>query len=274
MHMHQQSQSKQTCVFMYLQSKFKALNKNKLKATLLDYAKFGIYGTLITYFIGTAILLFRNYSASLPFAPLSIIHATVITIYFVLFFCVFTIIDHTIYFLDRIYLSIKLKTFKILFLLLILSIVCLVGFYCFFLAFINDSFIATIPSLIFAMIILVIIARTADELHNKAVPITSIMVFSLLSMIIIYAMPMSMGGLGQQKVAYYENINSSLCYEYDYYGTTDGMLILRNDTDIFLVPISNGYIKYPQNRYGFQATIFPQHSGCKVGNPTPAMTNS
>lgn len=271
--MRQQSQSKYTCVSLYLQSKFKTLDKNKLKETLLDYAKFGIYGTLMIYFIGTAILLFRNYSASLPFAPLSIIHATVITIYFILFFCIFALIDRTIYFLDQIYLSISSKVLKVLFLLLVLIIVCLTGVYCFFLAFINDSFVASIPSLIFAMTTLVVVARTADELRNKAAPITSFIVFSLLSMIVIYAMPMSMGGLGQQKVAYYENLNSSLCYEYDYYGTTDGMLILRNDTDIFLVPIGNGYIKYPQNRYGFQATIFPQHSGCKVDNSTPTMTN-
>ena len=59
-------------------------------------AECSILGSIIVYFVGTTILLLRNLLSGLPFVPLSIIQAAVITVYFCVFVVAYIVVEHIV----------------------------------------------------------------------------------------------------------------------------------------------------------------------------------
>ena len=125
---------------------------------------------------------------------------------------------------------------------------------CYFAAIINRFFFLLVPCA------LRICYRFFEKSQDCTWAVLYVIVFA--AFVMIWTLPSSVGGLGSQKVAYYDD--SGVCQEYDYYGVADEMLVLINNNKVSLIPIGDGHIEYVVSRYSFFGPKEDEQKACGV----------
>lgn len=249
-------------------------NKDNTIRHLKTFAECSIIGSILVYFVSTIILLLRNLVSGLPFAPLSIIQAVVITVYFCLLVGGYIVAEHIICGLWQLSKTIHRSWKKVSYVFLVVVICLLITFA---VSLVLSLFFRNVSSPFFIIILLCIIpsvnmrfaCRSQDKMKSYIIARMIIFFVMLTALSIIWSLPASVGGLGSQKVAYRNS--SGLCQEYDYYGVSDGMLVLKNDDKVSLIPVGDGYIEYIVPKYSFLSSTKDEQKGCEavLDNPAP-----
>lgn len=204
------------------------------KTSFLDIlVKYSILVAPLIYILGTIMLIMRNSKIGFPFAPLSIIQFAVMVVYLIFLLLCYLAIDAMLatiindrkkknFFFDLLLLSILLGGILYLFSYLIPSKSDLYGVFL--------AFFVIVPIFFYLFF--------RNELYFLKLG-ASILCF----MIIIQHIPMSLGGLKEQKVIFYDEIKQEEV-RYDFYGIVDGIYQFSDSKNIYLIPIDKGYIKY------------------------------
>lgn len=165
----------------------------------------------LIYIIGILVILFRNYKYGLQFQPISLIQFSLMTFYLAISLATYSIIKYYYIFLFQLLLSFVIND-KIIILRDIIV-------YFIFMPFIASIFVQKISILSDFFIVLVFIS-------------------------IILDIPMSLGGLGGQKVIYHD-YRTNTENTYMYYGNYEDVYQFINDGNtVLLIPKDNGYISY------------------------------
>lgn len=254
-----------TSVFAWIKEwvAFKKLDRKQVKTTLEEYAKLSVCATVLVYFVSTIIVLLRNLSLGIPFVPLSIVQAVIITVYFCAPLFIFIAMEYLTCTAwenvkcDRI--SKSRKFWCCLLAILIITGVAL-GSGLVFSLFLRNFCGALLVVTCFFIVVPTIIHFfvRGKECHFW------IVLYSLLfSAFIVWIIPSSVGGLSPQRVQFYEN-NSEQCVEYSYYGTTDGSMILVDNNTIKLAPVGSGHMQYVWDEWDFiKPPVTDSESVCK-----------
>lgn len=248
-----QNQPEINNILNYLKTKLPKLNKPTLKIALTEFCKYSICATILVYFVGTAILLLRNSSAQVPFTPLSIIQATIITLYFALLLGSFIITEYTIcslWSLKRDSPQISQKKWPVLILILISILAIYIVSYILSLFLHNFLLPFFLITMFYALPTTIMHLGKRFFFKKSQDCILAILCWAcFISAAFIALLPMSIGGLNAQKVIYYDNNKPTICQEYDYYGVAEGLLVLKHDDKISLIPVGNGHIEYQIQEY-------------------------
>lgn len=241
-----------TSVFAWLKKwvSFKKLDSGIIKKTLGEYVKFSVCATVLVYFVSTVIVLLRNISLGVPFVPLSIVQAVVITVYFCAPLSIFIAMEHFVCTgWEHIKCDYISKPEKLCDCLLVILIVVGVTF--------GSGFIFSLllrnlcgALLIVTCLFVIVPAIIHFFIRGRECHFWITLYALLFSALIVWLIPSSVGGLGPQKVQFYEN-GSEQCVEYSYYGIADGSIILVNNGTIKLAPIGSGYMQYVWDKWDF-----------------------
>lgn len=246
-------------------------NKGSVTKYLKTFAECSIAGSVMVYFISTIILLTHNLVVGIPFAPLSIIQAVVITIYFCIFAGAYILAEHlmcSLWRLMRTEADGKLrKAVRFVCILLTAAAIAVMAgsvLYLFLRSFLGSILIVVVLMLISLM------CRNSLWFFEKPQDCTraNLAYATFISTVIIWLLPASVGGLSSQKVLYYDD--SNVCQEYDYYGVVNGMLVLKNEGQVSLPPVGRGRIEYTVSNYSFLGPTKDEQKRCEVNPNSPA----
>lgn len=238
-------------------------NKSRIIECLKTFAECSVCGSILVYLIGTAILLLRNLVSGAPFVPLSITQAVVITVYFCVFVGAYIIFEHILCSMQnkiRKFTRFWQRFWHTLILLVAGAAMVLISVLVLWLFFRSVILPLLLVGSLFVLVPFVI--RSCYRFFKTPKGCTQAVLgfIMLMAGIVIWNMPMSVGGLGPQRVTYYDN--SGFCREYGYYGVANGMLVFKSTDGFLQIPIDNGHIEYAIPEYSFFGSTTSQQDEC------------
>lgn len=235
-----------TSIYARLKTETLAITKSiNLKHIADLLIKYSILITIVAYFIGTVLLLCRSRIIGIPFMPLAIHQLAVIDTYFLAIIATFVFCE---YWVCELWCLIRRSGIKIIWKIVIRLIVTFVAIFVvcgisILLGILMDNVSGSlvIGCLVFLFLpafchLFMIRISLEETLFLEGVLLV------LFACLVVYNIPLNVGGLAPQHVKYCDD--SNLCQDYDYFGNYDGMLVLRDDDAVFLEPIGKGTIKY------------------------------
>lgn len=198
------------------------------------------------YIIGILIIFIRNSIVGLPFMEFSIIDYSILSTYYIILASIFLIFEHII---NKIITTVneknKLKEIlKKIFYIIICSVIVfslsLVSRYIYF-----DVSLKNV--LIFAQLIYIVIPLIRNMINDKDAKRLSIFFPVIVFALLVNEIPITYGGLKPISVLY-TNYQLNESKEYEFYGTKNGLHILRRDNMIYFKSIDSGDIQYKYNK--------------------------
>ena len=242
----------------------KDLELKKIKKQFVKTSKFlekhYLLIILAVYIIGSIALMIRNKIIGIPFQIFNLQQYVITIFYWIMISILQFIVSIPLFVIKICYhreLEFKYKTkqivsviFSILFILfnaIILLILNLV---------ININNVKFLLYFYLPIFIIFPICRYIIDWKNFIYKFFDI-IFYIYAITVLFYIPINLGGFEYIKVNYIpyssdiiENSNSYYSYdekitnEYEYYGITDSLYILKQENTLYLVPVDSGYIKY------------------------------
>lgn len=238
----------QDSIFSKIISYYQSFNQNgrsdKLHELITSLATTITLITALFCIIGVFLIVYRNWYLNLPIGSIDIQQIIITATYFATSFFACVAIDHVLNIMAlRQWLGLKFCLIRIVVLTSIWLIIS---------AILEPLVHPETPIITFGYSLIAYILLTILPHIFKASITIRLIIFAVVSLTTVLLIPQNIGGLRGQTVelCYFDDSN---CVVLEHYGINKGLYYFMNDESIILLPIDQGYIRYPKGYIQKQA---------------------